>query len=99
MPEPLIELEQGGFGITFLKEKYTNKLTPFEEPEDRQRKAILYIGEHGSISNTQYRELAGVSKRTATGDLQELMKKNSYKNLEIPEKELHTLNQSDIGAT
>lgn len=75
LPEPLIELEQGGFGITFLKEKYTNKSTPLEELEDRQRKAILYIREHGSISNTQYRELAGVSKRTATRDLQELIEK------------------------
>jgi len=76
LPEPLIELEQGGFSITFLKERHANKHAPFEELEERQLKAILYIREYGSINNTQYQKLVGISKRTATRDLQELLERN-----------------------
>jgi ATP-dependent DNA helicase RecG len=39
----------------------------------RQQKAIDYIRENGSINSKIYRELTGVSKRTATNDLRELV--------------------------
>jgi len=75
LPEPLIEEEQGGFGITFLKDIYTKEHLWKQGLEARQINALLYIKEHGSISNTQYQRLTNVSKRTATRDLQELMAK------------------------
>jgi len=75
LPEPLIEEEQGGFSITFLKEKYTYQFITGQNLEKRQIKAMLYIKEHGSINNTEYQELANISKRTATRDLQEMMER------------------------
>lgn len=36
---------------------------------------MLYIKEHGSINNAEYQELANISKRTATRDLQEMMER------------------------
>jgi ATP-dependent DNA helicase RecG len=39
----------------------------------RQQKAVEYVRTNGSISNKIYQELAGVSKRTATNDLAELV--------------------------
>ncbi|MBO9728634.1 MAG: putative DNA binding domain-containing protein [Chitinophaga sp.] len=73
LPEPLIKEEQGGFSITFLKEKYTYQFIIELNLEKRQEKAMMFIKKYGSISNAQYQEIANVSKRTATRDLQEMI--------------------------
>jgi ATP-dependent DNA helicase RecG len=39
----------------------------------RQQKIVKYVQKNGSITNAIYQELTGVSKRTATNDLQELV--------------------------
>jgi ATP-dependent DNA helicase RecG len=75
LPEPIIEEEQNGFSITFLKEIYTEDYIRNQKLEARQINALLYIKQYGSISNTQYQELAQLSKRTASRDLQELVEK------------------------
>lgn len=41
--------------------------------QERQALALRYVHEHGSISNQQYRELTGVSDRTALRDLEALV--------------------------
>jgi predicted HTH transcriptional regulator len=33
----------------------------------------LYVGEHGEITNREYRDLTGISRRWATKELQELV--------------------------
>ena len=75
LPEPLIEEEQGGVSITFFRDVYTEELLRKQNLEERQVKAILYIKEHGYINNAKYQELADISKRTASRDLQELIEK------------------------
>lgn len=75
MPEPLIEEEQGGISITFLKDIYTEDFLQKQDLEKRQITVLLYIKEFGAVSNSQYQKLTGVSKRTATRDLQELLLK------------------------
>jgi ATP-dependent DNA helicase RecG len=75
LPEPLIEEEQGGFSITFLKDIYTEEFFRKLDLEARQISALLYIKEHGSINNARYQDVTNVSKRTATRDLQELIEK------------------------
>lgn len=42
---------------------------------ERQVEAVLYVGEHGRISNREYRELFGVSNYTAAMDLKDLVEK------------------------
>jgi ATP-dependent DNA helicase RecG len=47
---------------------------------DRQVKAVLYMLENGSITNSQYQKLNDTSKPTATRDLQELEAKGIFAN-------------------
>ena len=75
LPELLINEEQGGFSIKFLKESYTEEYFRKQGLDERQIKALLYAKEHGKISNAQYQELVNVSKRTASRDLQDLVEK------------------------
>jgi len=50
-----------------------NTKTPIKELSPRQQKALVYVRENGSISSKIYQELTGISKRTATNDLRELV--------------------------
>ena len=76
LPEPLIEEEQGGFSITFLKDIYTEKLLKGYGLEDRHIKALLFLKANERITNKQYQDLFNVSKRTVSYDLQLLLEKN-----------------------
>lgn len=40
---------------------------------ERQVEAMLYVGEHGRISNREYQDLYGVSRETAKRDLRDLV--------------------------
>jgi ATP-dependent DNA helicase RecG len=75
LPEPLIEEEQGGFSIIFLKRIYTEEFLRKQNLTPRQINGLLYIKEHGRINNAQYQQLNDTSKRTASRDLQELIEK------------------------
>lgn len=75
MPEPIIEEEQGGISVTFLKDIYTEDYLKKQNLPSRQINALLYVRQHGSINNAEYQQLENISKRTATRDLQELMDK------------------------
>lgn len=72
LPEPEFANRQGGFRVTFLKDPYTPERLRKLGLNERQIKAVLYVKEHGEISNQKYRELTGVSKRTASRDLDDL---------------------------
>jgi ATP-dependent DNA helicase RecG len=41
---------------------------------ERQIKAVSYVFENGSITNSKYQELFGVSRNTASNDLSGLIK-------------------------
>ena len=76
LPEPLIEEEQGGFSITFLKDIYIEELLKGYGLEDRHIKALLFLKTNARITNKQYQGLFNVSKRTVSYDLQLLLDKN-----------------------
>lgn len=71
LPEPLIQEEQGGVSIIFLKEKPLKSYGL----EDRQMKALQFIRTNERITNQQYQDLFNISKRTASNDLQLLLEK------------------------
>ncbi|QJB32266.1 putative DNA binding domain-containing protein [Chitinophaga oryzae] len=75
LPEPRMVEEQGGFSIVFYKDAYSLENLRKFNLEERQIKALLFIKEHGQISNKQYQGYFSVSKRTATSDLQILLLK------------------------
>lgn len=73
LPEPIIEEKQGGIGVTFLKDMYTEKYLNSLDLNERQIKALLYIKEHSKITNKIYQSINDISKPTATLDLQNLL--------------------------
>lgn len=75
LPRPEFITEPGRFKVTFYKQILTDEYLKKMELSERQRKAVVYVKSHGSISNTEYQNVAEVSKRTATRELNELVLK------------------------
>jgi ATP-dependent DNA helicase RecG len=78
LSKPTFQSRQGGLEVIFQRNPMQisdkiGKKTDFQITE-RQQKAIEYVRMNGSISNKIYQGLTGVSKRTATNDLTELVK-------------------------
>ncbi|MGN7824804.1 ATP-binding protein [Chitinophaga sp. 22536] len=73
LPEPLMVEEQGGFSIVFYKNRYTREFIASQGLSKKLEMVMFYILEHGRISNIEYQQLAGISKRTASRDLQLLI--------------------------
>lgn len=69
LPSPQFISEPGRFKAIFYKEFITRDYLKKSHLSKRQLDAIAYVKEHGSISNTEYQSLTGVSKATATRDL------------------------------
>jgi len=61
--------------VTLFKNKYSPDQLQKLGLNERQVKAVLYVVENGSITNSQYQKLTDTSKPTATRDLQELESK------------------------
>ncbi|RYE27481.1 MAG: transcriptional regulator [Sphingobacteriaceae bacterium] len=76
LPEPVLSEEQGGISITFLKNIYNEEYLQKQDFNSRQVKAILYIKEHGKITNAEYQKINSVGKTLATQELQNLISKN-----------------------
>lgn len=75
LPEPLITEQDGGFLVELYKNSYTPEQLKKAGLNERQVKAVLYVVENGSIDNSSYQRLFGVSRITATRDLKELVNK------------------------
>jgi len=77
LPDPRFFEESGGFKVVFERDRYSADALRKLGVSERQLKAILEIkGKRiAAINNTLYQGLAGVSKRTATRDLEELVAK------------------------
>lgn len=78
LPAPEFLSEPGRFRVIFYKELLTEERLRKMELSARQVKAVLYVKEHGSISNSEYQKIAEVSERTATRDLNFLKSKNIF---------------------
>lgn len=75
LPEPEFENWQGGVRVTFLKDPYTPERLGALGLNDRQIRAVMYVKDKGSINNKTYQELTGVSKPTATRDLEDMVRR------------------------
>jgi ATP-dependent DNA helicase RecG len=76
LPDPEIIEQDGGILVTLFKNKYSPDQLQKLGLNERQVKAVLYVVENGSITNSQYQKLTDTSKPTATRDLQELESKS-----------------------
>ena len=100
MPEPVIEEDQGGIRVTFLKDIYNEEQLKEYGLEKRQIAALLYMKENGRITNARYQELFEVSKRTATNDLQLLIEKGLINKIGTTGKgTFYVLQRGNKGAT
>jgi len=78
LPEPVFIVKEtgtGSFMVQFFKDIYNEENLGKLGLNERQIKAVLYVKKHGSITNMEYQEINGVSKATASRDLQQLVDK------------------------
>lgn len=79
LPKPQFEEVGSEFRVTLLGpgERFMQDMVArpvwAESLNERQVEAVLYVGEHGEITNRGYRELHGVSREMAKRDLRELV--------------------------
>ena len=74
LPEPEFKEESGGLSIYFYMDIYSKELLIKAGLSERQIKAILYTKDRGKITNTEYQNLFGVSKKTSSRDFDELVR-------------------------
>jgi ATP-dependent DNA helicase RecG len=79
LPEPVFEELWGGVVVTFLKDIYTKEYLQKLDLNERQVKAVLYVKEHGKMTNAIYQKINTTTRITATRDLKELLSKNVLK--------------------
>lgn len=80
LPTPILKEEQGGFVSKILKDRFNEDQLKKLGLVDRQIEAVMHAKKYGEITNAIYQELTGVSKSTATRDIQELEKKKLIRN-------------------
>ncbi len=76
LPEPEMKEEFGGVMITLFKDRFTEEQLRKMGLNERQVKAVLYVVENGSITNSDYQKNSNTSERTALRDLDDLIAKN-----------------------
>jgi len=69
IPEPDFEQRSGQFVVTIWRDWLTEEVLSGLGMSDRQRLAIEYTKREGRITNSEYQELTGLSRRTAARDL------------------------------
>ncbi len=77
IPEPKFE-EQQGFRVIFRKDIYTEEYLQTTGLNERQTKVVFYVKKKGKITNQEFQKLLNVSKRTATNDLEDLVKRQLF---------------------
>jgi predicted HTH transcriptional regulator len=75
LPEPEFRQDGGQFVITLWRDWLTDKILANLNLNERQRQAIVHVKTSGRISNSEFQQLYGVAKPTASRDLEELREK------------------------
>ncbi|WP_322794739.1 helix-turn-helix domain-containing protein [Thermoflexus sp.] len=78
LPDPEFANWQGGVRVVFSQDPYTPERLRAMGLNERQIQAVRYVKERGRISNREHQELAGVSKRTASRDLDDLVQRGIF---------------------
>jgi len=77
---PLPEFREafGGFLVVFRKDIYTEDYLRNLGLNERQIKAVIFVKEKGKITNKDYQKLVGVSRITASRELQSIVEKGVF---------------------
>lgn len=74
LPQPFYNIDGSDFWIEF-RDLFNEKELKHKGLNERQIKAVLYVKEKEKITNKEYMELNGISNRTATYELKELVER------------------------
>jgi len=75
IPKSVFKESQQGFQVEFRKDIYTEEYLHKLGLNERQQKAVHHVKTTGKITNQELRELTGVVIRTASRDLEDLVRK------------------------
>jgi len=75
LPEPDFAQRGGEFTIALWREWLTAQIVDRLSLSDRQKQALTFVKTQGRISNRDLRDLTGVTIRTASRDLEDLVRK------------------------
>ena len=75
LPEPDFEQRGPHFVVTLWRDWLTDEVMKRFELNKRQQKTVLYVKTNGKITNQGLRELINVTARTASRDLENLVRK------------------------
>jgi predicted HTH transcriptional regulator len=73
LPEPDFEQRGPHFVVTVWRDWLTAAVMDELGLNERQRKVVDYVKRHGRITNSEHQTLIGVTRKTATRDLSELV--------------------------
>jgi ATP-dependent DNA helicase RecG len=89
----------GALWSTFRKDRLTEEYLRSLGLNDRQVQAVLWVKRHGSITNRQYRELNGVSNKTAYLELADLIRRGVLRQEGTGKTRRYVLSQSTVTVT
>lgn len=75
LPEPDFEERAGQFVVTLWRDWLTAEVLDGIDLNERQKKAIFHMKTAGQLTNREYQKITGVIARTASRDLEGLVKK------------------------
>lgn len=75
LPEPSFELRAGSFVITLWRDWLTPSVIAQLDLNDRQQQALLLVKANEHLSNLEYQKTFGVSKPTASRDMEDMVRK------------------------
>jgi ATP-dependent DNA helicase RecG len=61
LPEPVIQGQEDGVHLTFLKDIYTEEYFQKLNLSERMVKAVMYVKDNGSVTNSKYQKIMEVS--------------------------------------
>ena len=86
LPEPDFIEEYGVMKVIFYKDKFTEENLKKLGFNERQIKAVMYVKRKGKITNKEYQALNIISKKTASRDLNFLVKKGVFEQIGVTGK-------------
>ncbi|MCX5900591.1 MAG: hypothetical protein NTX06_07640 [Proteobacteria bacterium] len=89
LPEPQFEQRSGSFVLTLWRDWLTAEAMAGFHLNERQLQTVSYVKKTGLITNSDYQKLSGVSRATATRDLDELFRKGILKKVGTTGKGTH----------
>jgi ATP-dependent DNA helicase RecG len=73
LPAPEFRHDGGQFVLTLSRDSLTPQTLADAGLNERQKKAIAFIRTHRRVTNADYRELTGATRKTAARDLDDLV--------------------------